>query len=52
MKELEVLIKFVPYHHIKNGMNYSYDNIQLFIIYGTYGTLPRGKYRVQLSLNF
>lgn len=47
MKQLEVIIKFIPYDNRSNRMNYSYSNIQLFIIYGTYSEILRGKYEVQ-----
>lgn len=52
MNELEVLIKFSPYANRSNEIKYSSDNIKLFIIYGTYCTVTRGKSRVQILLNY
>lgn len=51
MKQLEVLIKFIPYDNRSNGINYAYSNIQLFIIYGTYSEILPGKYGVQALLD-
>lgn len=47
IKQLEVIVKFSPFNNRSNGINYWYRSIQLFIIYGTYSEIPRGKHYVQ-----
>ena len=52
MQELELLVVFSPHAGSGNQRPYWYNNIELFIIYGTTAELLRGKFRATSSKDF